>query len=472
MGKKTELEKLLDDAISNKNWGASSTTMSKIARATESYQDYSKVMDAVWKAIASKPYKWRIIFKGLALLDYLVKHGSERVIEDARDHMYDLRGLSNFSYRTDGVEKGSGVREKSKNLLTLLKDSKRIRKVRKDAAKIRSKITGGTSNRFDSYSGGGIGGGGGRYDIDNDFGRNARDGGRRRKKKSYRDESEEEEEDNSDSDNSDEDSDNDESDEEEEESESEEEIVVKKKSKKKSKKKESKKKSSSSKKKIRIKMKTDVKKSSSKKKSTNNDDDDDDEWADFSSGSSSTSKKKTQKKKTKKKKKKKDDDDDVDDNVISLLEDTDEDDDITLLSSSPSSKKRKRTSMGSRSTKMLEKLERERKIARIKEQEALRLEREASKEEEEVITIEKKEEEVVEEEEGERIALKVRYDTKNIETYKVKPGDPFSVLMKRILKRQKKTQITIKCDGEEVRPQDTALDFDLEDDEMLDVIVG
>jgi len=285
MGKKTELEKLLDDAISNKNWGASSTTMSKIARATGSYQDYSKVMDAVWKAIASKPYKWRIIFKGLALLDYLVKHGSERVIEDARDHMYDLRGLSNFSYRADGVEKGSGVREKSKNLLALLKDSKRIRKVRKDAAKIRNKITGGTSNSFNSYSGGGIGGGGrDRYDIDNDFGRNAR---RRRKKKSYRDESEEEE-DNSDSDNSDEGSDNDDSDEEEEESESEEEIVVKKKSKKKSKKKESKKKSASSKKKIRIKMKTDVKKS--KKKSG---DDDDDEWADFSSGS--TSKKKNAK---------------------------------------------------------------------------------------------------------------------------------------------------------------------------------
>ena len=161
-----------------------------------------------------------------------------------------------------------------------------------------------------------------------------------------------------------------------------------------------------------------------------------------------------------------------DDDVISLLEDTDEDDDITLLSSSPS-KKRKRTSMGSRSTKMLEKLERERKIARVKEAEALRLEREASKEEEADITIEKKEEEVEEEEEeGERIALKVRYDTKNIETYKVKPGDPFSVLMNRILKSQKKTKITIRCDGEEVRPSDTAEDLDLEDDDQLDVIVG
>ena len=169
MGKKTELEKLLDDAISNKNWGASSTTMSKIARATGSYQDYSKVMDAVWKAIASKPYKWRIIFKGLALLDYLVKHGSERVIEDARDHMYDLRDSRIFPIA--GTEwRKDRVFEKSKNLLALLKDSKRIRKVRKDAAKIRNEITGGTSNSFNSYSGGGIGGGGrDRYDIDNDF---------------------------------------------------------------------------------------------------------------------------------------------------------------------------------------------------------------------------------------------------------------------------------------------------------------
>ena len=191
----------------------------------------------------------------------------------------------------------------------------------------------------------------------------------------------------------------------------------------------------------------------------------------FDSSDDEEEKTENEKKKKKSKEKKKGDDDD-DDDVISLLEDTDEDDDITLLSSSPSSKKRKRTSMGSRSTKMLEKLERERKIARIKEQEALRLEREASKEEEEVITIEKKEEEEAVEEEGERIALKVRYDTKNIETYMVKPGDPFSVLMNRILKRQKKTQITIKCDGEQVRPSETAEDLDLEDDDQLDVIVG
>ena len=63
MGKKTELEKLLDEAISNKNWGCSSTIKSRIARATFNYQDYSVVMKAVWTAIESKPYKWRIIFK-------------------------------------------------------------------------------------------------------------------------------------------------------------------------------------------------------------------------------------------------------------------------------------------------------------------------------------------------------------------------------------------------------------------------
>lgn len=36
-------------------------------------------MSTVWSAIGDKKEKWRRIFKGLNLLDYLLKFGSERV---------------------------------------------------------------------------------------------------------------------------------------------------------------------------------------------------------------------------------------------------------------------------------------------------------------------------------------------------------------------------------------------------------
>ena len=43
--------------------------------------------------------------QGLSLLDYLIRNGSERVIDDARDHVYQIRTLNDFQY----TEPGTGV---------------------------------------------------------------------------------------------------------------------------------------------------------------------------------------------------------------------------------------------------------------------------------------------------------------------------------------------------------------------------
>ena len=40
---------------------------------------------------------WRRTYKSLLLLDYLLKHGSERVVTSAREHIYDLRNLENYT---------------------------------------------------------------------------------------------------------------------------------------------------------------------------------------------------------------------------------------------------------------------------------------------------------------------------------------------------------------------------------------
>lgn len=50
----------------------------------------------------------------LVLLRELVRFGSDRVVEETRDHMYNLRGLENFRYQEEGKEKGNGIREISK----------------------------------------------------------------------------------------------------------------------------------------------------------------------------------------------------------------------------------------------------------------------------------------------------------------------------------------------------------------------
>ena len=90
----TELEKKIAEACSNKPWGASSTQLSEIAQSTYDYQEYPVVMSNVWKLVGSK--SGRIIYKALSLLEYLVRNGSERAVEDARDHMFQLRSLTDY----------------------------------------------------------------------------------------------------------------------------------------------------------------------------------------------------------------------------------------------------------------------------------------------------------------------------------------------------------------------------------------
>lgn len=46
--------------------------------------------------------------QGLTLLDALLKYGSDRVVDEARDHIFRIRGLTDFSYMTEGSDKGAG----------------------------------------------------------------------------------------------------------------------------------------------------------------------------------------------------------------------------------------------------------------------------------------------------------------------------------------------------------------------------
>ncbi|EKU23195.1 epsin, partial [Nannochloropsis gaditana CCMP526] len=76
------MEKRMHEALSNKNWGASSTLMNQIASDTYDYEKYHQVLKAIWSALDLPGRSWRSIFKALTLLDHLVKNGAERVVEE------------------------------------------------------------------------------------------------------------------------------------------------------------------------------------------------------------------------------------------------------------------------------------------------------------------------------------------------------------------------------------------------------
>jgi hypothetical protein len=109
----------------------------------------------------------------------LIKNGAERVIEECRDHMRTLRRLQEYNYFEGTADKGSGVREKSKQLIDLLGSNETIRTEREKAKRLKNKFTGvgsdgGSYGNSGSYggSGGSYGGSGGGSDSRYDSGRN------------------------------------------------------------------------------------------------------------------------------------------------------------------------------------------------------------------------------------------------------------------------------------------------------------
>lgn len=108
--------------------------------------------------------EWRQIYKALQLLEYLIKHGSERVIDDARGHITLLKMLRQFHYiDQNGKDQGINVRNRAKELAELLSDVDRIRTERKKARANKAKYTGVEGGSMGGFSSGSGSGSGGRY---------------------------------------------------------------------------------------------------------------------------------------------------------------------------------------------------------------------------------------------------------------------------------------------------------------------
>ena len=179
----TELEAKVREATNNEPWGASTTLQQEIAAGTYSYQGLNEIMPMLYKRFTEKTAEeWRQIYKALQLLEFLIKNGSERVVDDARSHLSLLKMLRQFQFHDqNGKDQGINVRNRAKELAELLGDVDKIRAERKKARANRNKyggveggagFAGGSSSRYGGfgsedtgdyggYSGGVYGDGGG-----------------------------------------------------------------------------------------------------------------------------------------------------------------------------------------------------------------------------------------------------------------------------------------------------------------------
>ncbi|CAK8685477.1 unnamed protein product [Clavelina lepadiformis] len=150
----SEVEARVREATNDEAWGPSGSLMQELARDTFMYECFPEVMGMLWKRMLHEGRKnWRRIYKSLLLLTYLIRNGSERVVTSAREHLYDLKSLQDFTcYDEHGKDQGVNVRNKVKEIVSLIQDNERLREERKKAKKNRDKYIGMSSDdaRFQS----------------------------------------------------------------------------------------------------------------------------------------------------------------------------------------------------------------------------------------------------------------------------------------------------------------------------------
>lgn len=144
----TEVEAKVREATNDDAWGPTGQLMQEIAQNTFTYEHFPEVMGMLWKRMLhDNKRNWRRTYKALLLLGYLIRNGSERVVTSAREHIYDLRSLENYTFIDEhGKDQGVNVRQRVRDMIEFIQDDEKLREERRKAKKAKDKFIGMSSD--------------------------------------------------------------------------------------------------------------------------------------------------------------------------------------------------------------------------------------------------------------------------------------------------------------------------------------
>ncbi|KAM6214989.1 ENTH domain-containing protein 1 [Rhynchocyon petersi] len=130
------------EATSNDPWGPSSSLMLDISDLTFNTISLSEIMNILWQRLSDHGKNWRHVYKSLTLMDYLIKNGSQKVSQQCKEKLYNLQTLKEFQHIDEaGKDQGYYIREKSKQVITLLMDEQLLHKEREVACRTRRRTS-------------------------------------------------------------------------------------------------------------------------------------------------------------------------------------------------------------------------------------------------------------------------------------------------------------------------------------------
>ena len=137
--------------------------MAEICEACFDPEGYRQVLGVIARRLQEKDERWRMVYKALLLLEYLIKHGPEKVWRDVQQSGSVLQRLQRFEYVDENQrDHGVNVRHRAQEIQELVANEERVREERRKAAENKAKYSGYSASqmRTAAPSGSSMGGAG------------------------------------------------------------------------------------------------------------------------------------------------------------------------------------------------------------------------------------------------------------------------------------------------------------------------
>ncbi len=79
-------------------------------------------MKHLWAKAQLSNKEWVKVYKALHAMEFLLRNGAPRIVQDLKDDLYKIRTLQDMHYTVEGVDKAAGIREKAKQIVQLVSE--------------------------------------------------------------------------------------------------------------------------------------------------------------------------------------------------------------------------------------------------------------------------------------------------------------------------------------------------------------
>lgn len=101
-----ELEKKLNEATVNETGLASISLLNEISSRSDEVEECKIISKYCIKILGLKPKMWKRILRSLALIEHVLKTGSQNFVDQIKDERDKLKDLFEFKYEEEDKDRG------------------------------------------------------------------------------------------------------------------------------------------------------------------------------------------------------------------------------------------------------------------------------------------------------------------------------------------------------------------------------